>query len=129
LKATTDKKNDSVGCVHILAVFCRLWAFAIGAAGVVAFAYIGVSAIATRSLHSSIGFHVSGRWFPGPLYGFSAALAGASFLCLAACLSTIIVSYPPLAARLPSWISRIRWWWFFIGWALLKWTATYMARA
>jgi hypothetical protein len=122
------KESESLRSVHELGIF-RLLALAIGAVGVVSFTYIGISSISARSLHTSIGFRASGRWFHGPLYGHSAVIAGASFLCLAACLGAIIISYPPLGARLLSWISRIRWWWFFIGWALLKWTATYMARA
>ena len=125
---TETEENESLGWAHELGIF-RLLALAIGAVGVVSFTYMGISIIWTRSLHTSIGFRASGRWFPGPLHGWPAIVGGASFICLAACLSITIASYPPFARRLPSWLSRIRWWWFVIPWTLLVWMANHFGKA
>src|SRR2546423_1151103 len=101
--------------------------------GVVCFTYIGFVAISKRSLDTRLGFRASGPWFPEPLFGRPAVIAGVSFVSLAACLATIIItSYPPVSTRLPSSIVRTRWWCisiFFVLWTLLNWLANHLGRA
>jgi hypothetical protein len=53
--------------------------------------------------------------FRSPLEGLSARLAAASLLLMAAWLTSMCLSYPPIARRLPSWM-RIAHWWLFAGW-------------
>ena len=117
----------------VLGVFAQLAALALGMIGVIYFAYVGVVAISERSLHTRIGFRASGPWFPQPLIGAPAVIAGFSFLCLAFCIAAILItSYAPLFARLPSSLVRTRWWLIWIPfalWTVLTWLANYLGKA
>ena len=85
--------------------------------------YIGITAIVTGHLALPSGARLAHRWFYKPLNGFPAALAGCSFLCLAATFASLLTGHPLLRGRrIPSWM-RVAYWWFLPGWAVLYFTA------
>jgi hypothetical protein len=82
-------------------------------------AYTGVAALVSGSL--STRFHL-GRsappMYPTPLHGTAAVFGGVSLIALAVSILSICATYPPLAARLPAWTRRFRWWLFATSMAL-----------
>src|SRR3954447_26106772 len=106
-----DKQTRST----VVCAIARYWALFVGTVFGAYIAYVGSKAIVTRSLVSRIGLGQSGPWFPKPLQGTPAVLAGLSLIAIAAAIISLCAAYGPARLRLPAW-ARFTPWLFFVTW-------------
>jgi hypothetical protein len=94
----------------------RILLVMLGSAVAVAAAYAGVAALLSGSLSTRFTLGRSGHpMFPTVLHGLPALLGGLSLVTLAVSIFSVCATYAPIAARLPAWTRRFRWWLFALS--------------
>jgi hypothetical protein len=87
--------------------------------------YFAITAIVTGHLYIK-GARLSRHWTPHSFDGLPAVLAGFSFLSLAAAFISICLTHPRIAPHIPRWV-RVSYWWFFVAFGILYFTARFIS--